>query len=74
MQVVRAIKRDLQWYNDQHFLRRDGHDNTYLLLEAALAIPFLLGYKTKRVVPLLALTLLVEAFMCWSPFEHWPSV
>lgn len=74
MQVKRELKRDHQWYAERHFFRRDGHDSYFLLIEAALAVPFFLGYKSKRVVPLLAVTLLAEAFCCWSPFEHWPSV
>ena len=74
MQAVRVIQRDYQWYEYNDYFRRDGHDNNFLLLEALLAIPFALGYKTKRVAPLLAATLVAEAIFCWSPLEHWPSV
>ena len=68
------IKRDWAVYANREMLRRDGHDNHFLLLEALLAVPFAVGYRTQAVAPILALTLLLEAVFCWWPLESWPSV
>lgn len=54
-------------------VRRDGHDNNWLLLEFALSIPFAIGLKTEAVSRLLALTLLAEAFTCWNFLLPWPN-
>ncbi len=74
MQVRRVILRDWAIYAQKSYLRPDGHDNNFLLLEALLAVPFAVGYRTRVVAPLLALTLLGEAVVCWNPLESWPSV
>ncbi len=54
-------------------MRRDGHDNNWLLLEFALSIPFAIGLKTEAVSRLLALTLLAEAVTCWNFLLPWPT-
>ena len=74
MQAIRVIERDYQWVVHSDYFRKDGHDNNFLILEALLAIPFALGFKTKWICPALAATLMAEACFCWSPLEHWPSV
>lgn len=74
MQAKRVIERDWAIYVRHEYLRPDGHDNSFLLLEALLAVPFAFGYRTKLVAPILALTLIAEAVVCWSPLESWPSV
>lgn len=74
MQVKRVVQRDWAMFAKREMLRADGHDNNFLLLEALLAVPFALGFKTRMVAPLLALVLLLEAVVCWWPLESWPSV
>lgn len=37
---------------------RDAHDNNWLLLEAALAVPFVVGYRTAAGGPVLAASML----------------
>ena len=54
-------------------VRRDGHDNNWLLLEFALSIPFAIGLKTEAVSRLLALTMLAEAVTCWNFLLPWPT-
>ena len=43
----------------------DGHDNNWLILELALALPFAAGFKTRPVTLGLAGTLTAEALTCW---------
>ena len=43
----------------------DGHDNHWLLLQFALALPFAAGYKTRAVCLALALACVAEALTCW---------
>lgn len=52
---------------------RDAHDNNWLLLEAALAVPFAVGFRTAAVARLLALLLLLEAFFCWPAWVTYPT-
>lgn len=52
---------------------RDGHDNNWLLLEFALALPFAAGFRTAATARLLALTLALEAATCWPFWQAWPS-
>ena len=75
LQGKRVIQRDWALFMEKpEFLRRDGHDSNFLLLEALLAVPFALGYRTRLTAPLLAFALLAEACWCWWPLESWPSV
>ena len=73
-QAKRIIARDWAWLTSDTYLRRDGHDNNWVLLEAVLAAPLGIGWRTSTIAPLLALTCLLEAFICWPPWESWPSV
>ncbi len=76
-QIKRVIQRDWAlWSRHSSHIeswRRDGHDNNWLLLEFALAIPFAVGFKTSVVSRLLALTLALEAATCWSFWSPWPT-
>lgn len=74
VQIKRVVQRDWAIYAKRELLRADGHDNNFLLMEAILAVPFALGYKTRIVSPMLAIVLLLEAIFCWWPLESWPSV
>lgn len=51
----------------------DAHDNNWLLLEAGLAVPFAIGYRTAAVARLLALMLLLEAVACWPAWVSYPT-
>jgi uncharacterized membrane protein YphA (DoxX/SURF4 family) len=45
----------------------DGHDNIWpKLTEFTLAIPFVIGFKMRATSLLLALTMLLEAFIYWQ--------
>jgi uncharacterized membrane protein YphA (DoxX/SURF4 family) len=47
----------------------DGHDNMWAkLIEFALCLPFIVGYKTTASARALALVLALEAFVSWSWF------
>ena len=48
----------------------DGHDNSWLILELVLSLPFAAGYKTRPVTLALAATLAAEALTCWR-FWHY---
>ncbi|KAL6750070.1 hypothetical protein V8C86DRAFT_2823294 [Haematococcus lacustris] len=58
-----------------HYGMPDGHDNNWLLLELALALPFALGLKTRITSRLLSLVLLAEALTSWAFWmpHAWPS-
>jgi uncharacterized membrane protein YphA (DoxX/SURF4 family) len=49
-----------------HFGRQDAHDNNWLLLECALALPLALGLWTTPVSFLLSCALLGEAVTHWQ--------
>lgn len=74
MQAKRVIQRDWKMVVERTYFRYDGHDNNFLLIEAALAVPFAIGYRTGLIAPLLAITLIGEAIFCWWPLESWSSV
>ena len=50
---------------------RDAHDNNWLLLEAALAVPFVVGYRTAAGVPVPAACLLSQGNARCS--QAWPQ-
>ena len=50
----------------------DGHDNSWLILELVLSLPFAAGYKTRPVTLALAATLAAEALTCWR-FWHYSA-
>lgn len=56
-------------------IRRDGHDNNWLLVEFLLALPFAIGFKTEIVSRLLAATMMAEAVTCWNFLQNsaWPT-
>ena len=51
----------------------DGHDNNFLLLELALAVPYALGWRLPAVTRGLVVTLLAEACVCWPVWTSWPN-
>ena len=62
-QMARIRKRSQLW---QHRVDpTDGHDNSWLILELILSLPFAAGYKTRPVTLALAATLAAEALTCW---------
>lgn len=48
----------------------DGHDNSWLILELVLSLPFAAGYKTRPVTLALAATLAAEALTCWRFWRY----
>ncbi|MEW5297614.1 MAG: hypothetical protein WDW36_000813 [Sanguina aurantia] len=57
-----------------HYGVPDAHDNSWVLLQLALALPMALGWKTAEMCRLLSWSLVAEALTCW-PFWawYWPS-
>jgi len=64
----------------QHMMdKRDGHDNSWLVLELALSLPLAAGYKTGAAALGLASALAMESLTCWQfwslergdDFDHW---
>ena len=67
-QMARIRTRSQSW---QHRVDpTDGHDNSWLILELVLSLPFAAGYKTRPVTLALAATLAAEALTCWR-FWHY---
>lgn len=67
-QMARIRTRTQSW---QHRVDpTDGHDNSWLILELVLSLPFAAGYKTRPVTLALAATLAAEALTCWR-FWHY---
>ena len=62
-QMARIRTRSTMW--SHRVDPTDGHDNNWLILELALALPFALGLKTRPVTLGLAGTLSAEALTCW---------
>lgn len=54
-------------------IKHDGHDNNWILLEFALAVPLVLGFKTAVVSRILIAALLAEAVTCWQFWQKWPT-
>ncbi|CAK0770665.1 hypothetical protein CVIRNUC_003790 [Coccomyxa viridis] len=77
VQMYRVAMRDWALWSKLEYdsmWRKDGHDNNWLLMEFAMALPFAVGFKTAAVSRLLALTLVLEALTCWPIWTEWPSV
>ena len=75
-QVQRIVARDyilFQHTPHSQLWERDGHDNNWLLLEFALALPLGIGLWTGPVARLLAGTLAAEAATCWQFWRDWPT-
>lgn len=70
-QMTRIYHRSEMWTHQ--YDKTDGHDNNWLVLELLLSIPFAVGYKTKAMTLLLAVTLWLEAFTCWPYWRVTPS-
>lgn len=50
----------------------DGHNNNWVLVQVALAVPLMFGFYTRRTCLLLALALMMEACTCWPFwFNEW---
>ena len=62
-----------RWAAPSSVAFEDGHDNNFLLLELALALPFALGWRVPQVTRMLAGTLFAEAAVCWPVWRHWPN-
>ena len=80
-QVTRIAKNDMDAYtkmreneardgggtaDEQHLRQKDGHDSNWLLVQFVLALPLFLGLRTTFVCRLMALSLFLEAFLCWD--------
>ena len=80
-QVTRIAKNDMDAYtkmrenearggggtaDEQHLRQKDGHDSNWLLVQFVLALPLFLGLRTTFVCRLMALSLFLEAFLCWN--------
>ena len=76
-QLRRVAKRGWRpwrrWAAPSSVAFEDGHDNNFLLLELALALPFALGWRVPEVTRALAGTLFAEAAVCWPVWRHWPN-
>ena len=67
-QIARIRTRSTAW---QHRVDpTDGHDNSWLILELLLSLPFAAGYKTRPVTLALAATLAAEACTCWRFWRY----
>lgn len=62
-----------RWAAPSSVAFEDGHDNNFLLLELALAIPYALGWRVPEVTRMLSATLFAEACVCWPVWRHWPN-
>ena len=62
-----------RWAAPSSVAFEDGHDNNFLLVELALALPFALGWRVPEVTRMLAGTLFAEAAVCWPVWRHWPN-
>lgn len=62
-----------RWAAPSSVAFEDGHDNNFLLLELALALPYALGWRVPEVTRALAATLFAEATVCWPVWRHWPN-
>lgn len=51
----------------------DGHDNGFLLIELALALPYALGFALPSVTRALVAALLGEAIFCWPVWRPWTN-
>lgn len=67
-QVARIRQRSQSWTHRSD--PSDGHDNTWLLLQFALSLPFAAGYKTRTVCVVLAVACVAECLTCWQYWRY----
>lgn len=67
-QVARIRHRSQLWSHKAD--PNDGHDNSWLLLQFALSVPFAAGYKTRPVCVALALACVAEGVTSWRYWHY----